>query len=186
MPKGLSGFFINLNTECMNFLECDLEKIIMNSSNEDLQERGLPIYGVKKNQVTIGNYGRLDLVTYSWEPITDLVDSRHVLCDYIKTITIYELKKDKVSLSAFAQSIGYLKGIQQYFKKTGRDITGYNWEIVLIGKEFDKSSNFIYLTDMIQSYEPIGFSLNYYSYEYTLFGLNFHKEEGYQLTNEGF
>jgi hypothetical protein len=47
MSGNLWEFLFNLNTECMHFLEKDLENIIWESDNEKLRERGFFINGKK-------------------------------------------------------------------------------------------------------------------------------------------
>jgi len=47
----------------MNFLEKNLETILIETPNELLRNRGLKIYGKKRNQVRLGNYGIADLIT---------------------------------------------------------------------------------------------------------------------------
>ena len=44
----------------MNFLEKNLEDIIFETDNVDLRKRDLFIFGKKKRQVRIGNYGTCD------------------------------------------------------------------------------------------------------------------------------
>ena len=170
----------------MKFLECDLEEIIMKSRLNDLQDRGLEIEGHRKNQLRIGNYGIADIVTYSKEPITDYVNGKNYLHDWIPKITVYELKKDKVSLSTFAQGIDYIRGIQDYFNSIGRDINEYRWELVLIGREVDKNSCIAYLTDLITSSDRGCLELKIFEYNYDIDGLYFKEAYGYYLIKKGF
>jgi hypothetical protein len=64
----------------MDFLEKDLEDIIFDSPNEELRKRGLNIWGKKKRQLNIGNYGRADIITYDKEMdssyCADLIDDK--------------------------------------------------------------------------------------------------------------
>ena len=52
----------------MKFLEKDLEEIIFETSNKELNERGLFVYGKKYRQLRIGNYGVADLVVVDRTP----------------------------------------------------------------------------------------------------------------------
>lgn len=164
----------------MNFLEKDLEEIIFNSSIVELLNRGLPVPPRLRRQVKVGNYGRLDLIGVdNWRE-----DGR-------ATITIFELKQKKISVSSFLQAVGYAKGVKSFFQKR-RPYKTHNKsclhnpviKIVLIGSEIDNHSTFIYLPQVIsQGYD---FILEYYTYEYKLDGIRFKSHNYYSLTNEGF
>ena len=101
----------------MNFLEKDLEQIIYEADKELLAEKGLRVNGKLLRQVRIGNYGIADLVSIR-RPYQD------TFFGYQEKglITIYELKKENISVSAFLQAIGYARGImrwmEQHSKKT--------------------------------------------------------------------
>jgi hypothetical protein len=168
----------------MKFLECDLEEIIMSVNDVKLSERGLHIGSKKKNQVRIGNYGVADIVSFH-TPNWFFSRGEMVLIEKPK-IQVIELKKDAVSLSSFIQAVGYLKGIQRYMDKVRNiDILDYNWEIVLIGKTVDFSSNLVYLPDLFDlEQNSIGVSI--YTYEYEFDGLTFKPHHGYSLIKEGF
>lgn len=169
----------------MKFLESDLEEIIMKSENEDLYERGLFINGHKKNQLRIGNYGIADIVTYHKEPIPGFKNGVSCLEGWRKVITVFELKKDKISLSTFAQGVEYVKGIRDYLETTGRDVYDYYFRLVLIGRNVDTNSCVVYLPSLLN--ETIGgMSLELYEYKYNIDGLGFELKEGYSLTNKGF
>lgn len=171
----------------MEFLEKDLEQIIYESGSEQLLEKGLYVYGKRKRQLKIGNYGVADMVTIV-RPNYNFTFKEA----YKGIITVYEFKKDKVSVSTFLQAIRYLKGIQRYLESRGK-MELYNYQIVLVGREMDLSSSFSYLTDMISSnlYE-VGindenkFSLDVYTYKYKIDGLEFEREADYKLIEEGF
>ena len=173
----------------MNFLESDLEEIIMNTPNHKLQNAGLDSIGVgfKKSQVRIGGYGISDIITYQTEPDVDVLkDGSYDVHDFSKTITIYELKKDKVSLSSFAQAANYMKGVQQYFKYTNRDIDDYYWRIVLIGKSVDKNSSMLYFPDFFNSDLKGSVSVRYYEYSFGIDGLRFEEISDFNLKYNGF
>lgn len=166
----------------MKFLESDLEQIIMKSSNEELRNKGLPIYGLKKNQLRIGFYGIADVVTFSRIPVVKENKISHIQ----ELITVYELKKDNVSLSSFAQGLNYIKGIQEYFSGTFRDPDLYFWQLVLVGRNIETSSSVCYIPDLFYKKVRGGVFVNNYTYDYNIDGLKFKDESGYRLTNNGF
>ena len=179
----------------MKFLENDLEQIIWEANDEQLENAGLEFRGKRFRQLKIGNYGVADLVTAHRELIYAkyLINGNPGVSDNYLVITIYELKKDKVGIGAFLQSIGYAKGISSYFRK--RDFDNFVIRIVLIGSDIDMSGSFCYLPDLFclpQIYyeqspqkERID-GIDFYSYEITLDGLKFKNESGYRLKNGGF
>lgn len=163
----------------MNFLEKDLETIIYDSNKKKLEERGLRLTGKLIRQLRIGNYGISDLV----EVNSDYLNGYRYL-----DINVIEIKKDEINLNTFLQALGYAKGIQKYLEDV-RDFYRYTLRITLIGRLLDKSNNFLYLTDLINSNTPDLGSINsvsYYTYSYELEGLKFTGEYGYYLTNDGF
>lgn len=160
----------------MNFLESDLEQIIFSSSREELSKRGLTLRGTLKRQVKIGNYGRADLVCFnrrlesSW--------------DFKPEFTIIELKKEKISVSSFLQAVNYLKGVSHYIStKYPKIHLQASYKIVLIGKDVDCFSSFIYLPQILCSDL---FTLELYTYSVDLDGLKFKSHNYYQLSNPGF
>ncbi len=168
----------------MKFLENDLEEIIYTSGRDVLEERGLPIYGTLKRQLRIGNYGVADLVEFirpfHYEsPVGNLFHKG--------TITIYELKKEQIGISAFLQSLNYLKGIRSYLEKRGT-LDKYYINIVLIGRNIDTSGSFCFIPELIKldnSSDEYG-EIQFYTYKYEIDGLRFNEECGYSLKNEGF
>lgn len=168
----------------MKFLERDLEEIIMNASEDDLQKRGLSsMYGFKRNQVRIGNYGISDIITYYRESNFNEVLDKFALEDHYKLITIYELKKDNISISSLAQACVYLKGVKDYLRSTGRDVESYHFKIVLIGRKVDMNSAIIYIPDIFNS---DNISVSNYEYSYDVDGLKFKEMKNYGLINKGF
>lgn len=171
----------------MKFLEKDLEEIIYEQLQSDegcdlLVKRGFyPGYPDKiMRQLRIGAYGVADIVTYRK---ADFRPHR---------IEVIELKKDKISLSAFMQGIRYCKGIQRFFAKKGYAL---NIELTLIGSELDLNSDLCFLPDLInsknlsvpeESFKPNQFDLNLYTYSYGMEGLSFENHENYSITQEGF
>lgn len=163
----------------MKFLEKDLEDIIWEADNEKLCERGLLIGGKKLRQLRIGNYGIADLITI--EKYNDYIDNEPFL-----HITVFELKKEKAGISAFLQAIRYCKGISTYLEKN-KPYLNYKLNIVICAKEIDTNSDYIFITDLIES-ESYGMlsSVSNYSFDYNIDGITFKKESGYDLTNKGF
>lgn len=161
----------------MRFLEKNLEDIIWESDNEKLREKGFDISGVKKRQLKIGNYGIADIVTFkkTYRPWGSIL-----------TVTVYELKKDKAGISAFLQAVRYCKGISSYFKENKPNLN-FELNIVLCSKEIDKNSDYIFLSELINSDECYSLnSLSNYSFNYTLDGIEFKEEKGYDIINKGF
>jgi hypothetical protein len=173
----------------MKFLEKDLEQIIYTADKTELENRGLPIFGKLKRQVRIGNYGVADLIEYS-KPSFIQPWGRHEKGN----ITIYELKQEKISVSAFFQAIRYVKGILRYLEKCKNDSKHhYNYNIVLIGRSICFDSSACYLSDIfpaghgdIDAFSHYSVSISLYTYEYDVDGIKFKEVSGYKLTNEGF
>lgn len=169
----------------MKFLEKDLEEIVFETNNETLQERDLLLSGKKFRQLRIGNYGVADIVTINRPEYFGGIHIRG-------TIQVVEFKKDKIGVSAFMQALGYAKGITSYLDKRGL-LDFFTIEIVLIGKEIDKSSNFIYLADLMkhrdmqfENDDNNNICASCYTYNMNIDGLTFESHSGYKLIDEGF
>jgi len=168
----------------MKFLEKDLEQIIYDTDNELLVKKGLHICGKKYRQIKIGNYGICDLITVSkfYDYYGDDMDRPFP----VLKISVIELKKNEISVNTFLQAVRYLKGIQRYLEFREKHFE-VRYDIILIGDNIESSSDFLYLTDLIESYGyNTGFNLKFYTYGMDINGLNFTKECGYKLTTEGF
>jgi hypothetical protein len=171
----------------MKFLEKDLEEIIYLSDRDKLEERGLRDYGKFYRQLRIGNYGISDIISVS-KPYFH----SHFKRKTKGTITIYELKKDKVSVSSFFQALGYLKGVKTYLEKRNKEDL-FNYEICLIGKEIDLDSTICYLPSIFNfdneecdiDLQPKT-SVKIYTYDYTIDGLKFNPCENFNLISKGF
>lgn len=160
----------------MNFLEKDLEEIIYYSDRELLDSRGLYVTGIAKRQLKIGNYGVADMVTF-----TRFTEPNNFL-----EITVYELKKEKVGISAFLQAVNYIRGIHRYLE-TRNFKNDVQFRIVLIGNKVDTNSSFVYLENILPLCNMDASSfLSIYSYSYEIDGIKFKLEYGYKLSNEGF
>lgn len=166
----------------MNFLEKDLETIIYETPNIFLQESGLYIYGEKKRQVNIGNYGTADLIALKRNHCTDESDDH-----YMNKLAIFELKKNRITIDAFLQAVRYLKGIRRYLSQYHYNLYERSiYEIVLIGREIDTDSDFVYLTDLICSNNNYSFDLSFYTYDFKFDGISFNRQSHYKLSKEGF
>ena len=168
----------------MKFLECDLEEIIMKSENHKLRDRGLEIIGKKRNQVRIGNYGIADIIVFDKGYFNRREDG--IVETEKPTVTVYELKKDNVSLSSFAQVCNYVKGVKDYFEHTNRDVFDYKWKVVLIGKNVDKNSSLVYFPELFCSTEDSSIQVEIYEYNYGLDGIEFNQIYDYSLIKKGF
>ena len=173
----------------MNFLEKDLEEIIFKANRERMFERGLSIDGKLMRQVRIGNYGIADLISYK-KPQYHTYFRHHEK----GRITIYELKKGGISVSAFFQAVRYAKGIARWIdNNTKFDSAMFDFEIVLIGT-YDGKSDIVYLADLFRESESETLierdtsrcSVSLYSYKFELEGIFFERLEDYKLTQEGF
>jgi hypothetical protein len=161
----------------MKFLEKDLEQIIFESGRDSLREKGLPVYGKMFRQLRIGMY--------------DGPQRKYFVPGQI---TIYELKKDQIGIASFLQSLNYVKGIQRYLEKKGKQ-EKYIINLVIIGKELDKTGSFCYIHNLLSiknEYYDLESNLSesgeisFYTYEYTLDGLKFNYESEYVKNDEGF
>ena len=166
----------------MEFLEKNLEEIICTTDNFDLNDRGLDcLTGFKKRQLSIGRYGKADIVTFQKQDHNKIIDDTEY-----SLITVYELKKDKIGISAFLQALRYVKGISRYLTKRNIQFE-YRFKIVLIGKSVDTTGSFIYLPDLFNDLTDDAFcSIQFYTYEYTFEGISFRYHDSYRLTEEGF
>ena len=183
-------FFYNLiiGGIFMNFLEKDLEEIIYCADKDVLCQKGLNLTGFLLRQKRIGNYGIADIIEVK-RPYYHSQFKEHCKGE----IVVYELKKDKISVSSFFQAMQYIKGIQRYLDKRQTPISDhYNYRIVLIGKTIDITSSLVYLPefmtpDVIEDFigSDAKLSLNLYTYSFDINGLYFDEQRGYKLTNEG-
>lgn len=173
----------------MKFLEKDLEEIIYKADADVIYDRGLYSYGIKKRQLKIGGYGVSDLIVFE-KPYYHTGFKRHMK----GTITVLELKQDKIGVSTFFQALRYAKGIKHYIDKCRPTLTdAFNYRIVLIGKNVDFHSSFVFLTDFfnvdlsdtdLDDYSKTNVEL--YQYEYRIDGLHFVELGSFIDTNHGF
>lgn len=153
----------------MEFLEKNLEDIIYDAPNPDLRDQGLEIYGFKRRQVRIGNYGVCDLLVHAR-------DYEFPLCPV--HFTIFELKKDCIDAEAFLQAIRYARGLQSYLINH-RGFYHFTIDICLVGRIIDMHSPFPYLPSFMTN-------LKLFTYKYSYDGIQFKEEKNYKLIEEGF
>jgi hypothetical protein len=157
----------------MEFLEKDLEQIIFEADRDMLAKKGLKIFGKLLRQVKIGNYGAADLVSVERPKYVPPGGFHEPM-----TITVFELKKEKIGVSTFLQALGYLRGISRYLEVRKVDLP-YELRIVCIGKSMDTNSSYAYLPDFTEIVEN-------YTYSYSIDGIKFKIEKQYGLKEEGF
>ena len=192
----------------MDFLEKDLEQIIYDATDEQLNKFDFPD-GIKKRQLRIGNYGIADLVYFKRVNVGsvqfDNSKPYHKTDNVGLCITVCELKKDKIGISALLQAVNYCKGISRYLEK--REFFNFYFNILLVGREVDSSGSFIFLTDLLgenlrYTFENVDFeenfnpyssyfnkginSIKFKTYSYEFDGIKFKDHNDYKLTNEGF
>lgn len=162
----------------MKFLEKNLEDIVFNTPINKIYDRGLKtigLFGLRKRQLKIGNYGVADIATFSR---CSLMDENNYL-----NITVFELKRDLINIDALLQAVRYLKGIDRYiFYKRKKEID-VRYNIVLIGEKLDLDTSFVYLPDFLSKSD---FEVKMFTYQYDFDGIRFQEHKGFCLTNEGF
>lgn len=178
----------------MDFLEKDLEQIIyqtLKSKNGygKLYKRGLCFsydqetmsFLKLKRQVGIGNYGTADILAvnrYQDCPVDNL--------EPFLEISIFELKKNIINIDTLLQVAKYYKGIKRYIEDYRNKCFDLHFNLILIGKEVDINSDFIYLFDIFNSLEYIHFYT--FLYDYNFDGIKFTETtlSDYKLSDEGF
>lgn len=158
----------------MKFLEKDLETIIATTDQELLTERGLPLnYDKILRQVDLGSYGIADLITidYFLRGKKPNGYTRDI------TVTIFELKQNKINEKTLFQALTYYKGLKIFIQdKYKLEWSNVKYQIVLIGSEIDVSTNFIHLADFCPSFIL-------YTYAYHFDGIWFTKRDNWVIKN---
>ena len=154
----------------LKFLESDLEGIIFNAPEGLLAESGLEEeYKQIYRQVNLGKYGIADLISVNYHKDNTPIE-----------ITIFELKNHKIDISALLQVSRYLKGVKEFVKyNTEHDLPEFDFKIVLIGREIDTMSNFVFLNECIPN-------LSCYTYSYDYDGIHFERKSGYYVPDNKF
>lgn len=142
----------------MDFLEKDLEDIIWDASKTNegrsiLSKRGLDIEGKMFRQVSLAEYGRIDLASVQIDP--------SCIC-----VNIYELKKDFINLDSMIQVAKYGSAVREYIE--GKYLTNrpISIKLTLIGSKVDLQSDFILSYNMFDR-------LSIYLYSYKIDGISF-------------
>ena len=164
----------------MKFLEKDLEEIIFTTSKEKLSQRGLHMEGKLYRQLRVGKYGIPDLIEVDRHAV--IVNNK--FSHHRVSITVYELKKDKVGVSTFMQALDYIKGVKRLLELRSISVD-VDYSIVLIGRSIDDNSSFAYLPEFLHNSEGCSFLRNI-TYSYGIDGIKFKEETGYKLMDEGF
>jgi hypothetical protein len=140
----------------MNFLEKDLENLIIDTDKNKLLENGLYIGNKKIRQLNLGANGILDIVSY--EKRYDNTNKVPVI--YIR---IYELKRDTVCMNTIKQLSRYYLAVSEYVKSRYLKSEGlftFQINLVLIGSNFNfNDSNFITSAFLIKNLEIFTYSL---------------------------
>lgn len=108
-------------------LEKDVEDYIISFTDWELFNKGLLFNGKLKRQVTIKGYGVADLIAIK----KNYTEYDGKIFPYI-TITVFELKKDKINTNTYFQDLRYCYGIKEYLES--RNFYVFDFEIVLVGK----------------------------------------------------
>lgn len=160
----------------MNILEKDIEELLYEyiSYEHIMQERGFYQLQAKYyRQLNLGSYGIADLIGVR---ITPLNTGNRFL-----NVTVYELKKDEINTGTLMQAARYvavLKRILTNQIREGLSIVNVNFDIVLIGRTVDTSSDFVFLSDFIDEVTLYTYHLDFIQ------GLRFESHEGFFKTKE--
>lgn len=114
----------------MELLEREIEQLIIETPNEKLRERGLPVWGKKKKQVHLGSWGRADLICCG-----DINGEMHV--------GVFELKKGMITVDAVVQLAQYTTVVREYMSLRFKDRTVYVVPYV-IGRDFDHDAGMLF------------------------------------------
>lgn len=171
----------------MDFYESDLEDILWSCLKskrgiEVLNERGLEIGHVNPSllfrQLRIGKYGIADIVTVK-RKLHKLDSGEHIP---LVTVTVFELKKEKINLNSLVQIFRYIKGIERYLQIRGTGSCSVKIKGVLIGKTMNLNGEWLLMS------QYLGQLVEFYSYDYTIHGMEFNRFDvsNVALIDEGF
>ncbi len=159
-----------------SFLEKDLEEILFSAPQSEIRKRGLRCYRYDSisQQINLGAYGITDIVTIKNEGYRRIPGMRSII------VTIYELKHRNINTEVLIQAARYYKGISDFCNENfNLKNTEIEYQICLIGSTIDKSSGFVYLSDLFDN-------LSVYTFDYKIDGIQFKEESGYSLINPQF
>lgn len=152
----------------MDFLEKDLEDIIFYADKNELANRGLFVVLPEDvpthyfRQVKLGNYGVCDLLKVKY------------FGDFV-SVTVFELKRKKITKETFFQVLRYARGIQHLAKIKCKSVVV---NMIMIGGEIE-DSEVRYLPNLFDN-------LKTFTYSYKFDGIYFREEEGYELRYSGY
>lgn len=140
----------------MEISEKQLEDMICLKNTDQLAIRGLDVFNHDHllRQFNLGSYGIVDLVGITVNNNSGPLEV---------SITIYELKKDEIGMSALGQLCRYKRAFENVLLE---------WEmegdisIVLIGSKIEHSSNFVFAASFVDN-------LFIYTYDVSIEGLYF-------------
>jgi len=138
----------------------------METPNEKLRERGLEIYGKKRSEVVIGNYGRADIIASNIHRVKGKA---------IFNLTLFELKRGEVKMEALAQVCRYKRGVESYMSKRFPE-SQVLVQIVLIGTELSRGIGWAQCCLDFDCYQCV------YNYD----GVKFEHATDFVLIDEGF
>lgn len=152
----------------MDFLEKDLEDILIGSDQENIQVRGLKFfeYHFIQRQFILGNYGKVDIMTLYFIPNRPFI------------ITIYELKNKIINSAAWWQLVRYIRGVKHFLEELGLNESRCGVQGVLIGRSVELNGEIGYIP-FLES------NISIYTYEYKLNGLFFQRYIGAHLISPG-
>lgn len=162
----------------MNILECEIEDLVWNAiesyDHKLLQKRGLPIYPYFEyvRQLTLGSYGRADIVGFYAEP-SFVHDGKKIRNIHVQII---ELKKETVGVDTLLQALRYAKGIQHKASIEKLHYT-FHFSFHLIGKRIDFNDELCYAPDLLSNVNIYTFALELEK------GIVFTPIKGYSLVN---
>src|SRR5690606_16548351 len=116
----------------------------MNTASDILHDRGLYIHDKKISQINLGEFGRLDILSYekSYHPFTGVP---------WLNLRIFELKKYGIGKDALFQAARYAKGIKHHLEARGFT-NHYSISITLVGSgDYKFDNEVIDLANLIET-----------------------------------
>jgi hypothetical protein len=155
----------------MNILEKEIEQLLFeNLDDKDLMlSKGFIHLSDKYyRQLDLGDYGVADIIGLSYKK--DKLDNLSL------EINIYELKKELIDVNTLLQASRYYKGIESILNYYELEVK-LKFNIILIGKNVQTTTDFIYLTDLFDNLFYYTYSLDFTS------GIKFIEQKEYSLKN---
>lgn len=140
--------------------EKQLEDFIFYTDKTTLSDLGLDVDSKIKRQVKIGKYGIADMISVKKDRTAKYnIPFLH--------FTIYELKKDKIDIHTFLQSIRYAMGLKHFLSKVKNiPYDEYKITLKLIGRQVNLDNSFMYLQDLLvdNEFDTSSLMLDLYTY----------------------